>query len=178
MSHLFWGKDFKEKEIYFWRNGSFKNFCQSNGNNWANVLYWSEGLSTYIEIFTPKKFGFSPVKILPKIYLIFFYLYSMQLFQCGRCNIFKKNLNYFVAHENLKKRASKVAHNRPQTSFSQYWPGCPNQARIDFSYYKYVPRLICLLICLLICGPDPMQCTNTLIVYLFFPRKYEKTIQT
>ena len=31
--------------------------------------------------------------------------------------------------------------------FSQYWPGCPNQPRIDFSYYKYVPRLICLLIC-------------------------------
>ena len=26
-------------------------------------------------------------------------------------------------------------------------PGCPNQPRIDFSYYKYVPRLICLLIC-------------------------------
>ena len=25
--------------------------------------------------------------------------------------------------------------------------GCPNQPRIDFSYYKYVPRLICLLIC-------------------------------
>ena len=26
-------------------------------------------------------------------------------------------------------------------------PGCPNQPRIDFSYYKYVPRLFCLLIC-------------------------------
>ena len=26
-------------------------------------------------------------------------------------------------------------------------PGCPNQPRIDFSYYEYVPRLICLLIC-------------------------------
>ena len=25
--------------------------------------------------------------------------------------------------------------------------GCPNQPRIDFSYHKYVPRLICLLIC-------------------------------
>ena len=26
-------------------------------------------------------------------------------------------------------------------------PGCPNQPRSDFSYYKYVPRLIWLLIC-------------------------------
>ena len=31
--------------------------------------------------------------------------------------------------------------------FSAVLPGCPNQPRIDFSYYKYVPRLICLLIC-------------------------------
>ena len=46
----------------------------------------------------------------------------------------------------MKKPPSKVAHNRPQFSF-QYWPGCSNQSRIDFSYYKYDPRLICLLIC-------------------------------
>ena len=46
----------------------------------------------------------------------------------------------------MKKPPSKVAHNRPLIFF-QYWPGCPNQPRIDFSYYKYVPRLICLLIC-------------------------------
>ena len=31
--------------------------------------------------------------------------------------------------------------------FFMYWPGCPNQPRIGFSCYKYVPRLICLLIC-------------------------------
>ena len=31
--------------------------------------------------------------------------------------------------------------------FFKYWPGCPNQPRIDFSYHKYVPRPICLLIC-------------------------------
>ena len=35
----------------------------------------------------------------------------------GRYNIFKKNLNLFFAHENIKKRASKVAHNRPETFF-------------------------------------------------------------
>ena len=45
------------------------------------------------------------------------------------------------------KLCSKVAHNRPKTFFSQVRPGFPNQPRIDFSYYKYVPRLICLLIC-------------------------------
>jgi hypothetical protein len=49
------------------------------------------------------------------------------------------------AHENMKKPPSKVAHNRPQFFF-QYWPGCPNQPRIGFLYYNYVPRLICLLI--------------------------------
>ena len=33
----------------------------------------------------------------------------------------------------MKKPPSKVALN---------WTGCPNQPRNDFSYYKYVPRLI------------------------------------
>ena len=35
MYHLFWGKDFKEKEP---RNSSVKNFCQSNDNNWASLV--------------------------------------------------------------------------------------------------------------------------------------------
>ena len=62
---------------------------------------------------------------------------------------------------------SKVAHNRPQTFFSQYWPGCPNQPRIDFSYYKYVPRLICLLICDQwgVCG-SPSTDFNSLLLTL------------
>jgi hypothetical protein len=47
----------------------------------------------------------------------------------------------------MLKLRSKVAHNQPQTFFSQARPGCPNQPRIDFLYYKNVPRLICLLIC-------------------------------
>ena len=41
----------------------------------------------------------------------------------------QKNLNLFFAHENIKKRASKVAHNRPQTFFSQVQPGCPKPAQ-------------------------------------------------
>ena len=46
-----------------------------------------------------------------------------------------------------KKRASKVAHNRPRPFFSQSSPAHSPQSRIDYSYYKYVPRHICLLIC-------------------------------
>ena len=66
------------------------------------------------------------------------------------CNFSVRTLQYFqffFAHENIRKLPSKVAHNRPQTFFFKYWLGCPNQPRIDFSCYKYVPRLICLLIC-------------------------------
>ena len=70
----------------------------------------------------------------------------MQLFSAD-ATIFSKKFEFIFAPENIKKRTSKVAHNQPQTFFSQYWPGCPNQPRIDFSYYKYVPRLICLIIC-------------------------------
>ena len=33
---------------------------------------------------------------------------------------FQKKLNLFFAHENINKQASKVAHNQPQTFFSQY----------------------------------------------------------
>ena len=69
----------------------------------------------------------------------------------------QKKLNLFFAHENIKKRASKVAHNWPRTFFSQVLPGCPNQPRIDFSYYKYVQRFICLLIC----GLNPQKRLST-----------------
>jgi hypothetical protein len=71
----------------------------------------------------------------------------MQLVSADATIFSNEKSDLFLAHENIKKRASKVAHNRPQTFFSQYWSGCPNQPRIDFSYYKYGPRLICLLIC-------------------------------
>ena len=41
----------------------------------------------------------------------------------------------------------KNAHNWPNAFFSQSNPDHSPQLKIDFSYYKYVPRLICLLIC-------------------------------
>ena len=45
-----------------------------------------------------------------------------------------------------KKHPQKLLIINPKLFF-KYWPGCPNQPRINFSCYKYVPRLICLLIC-------------------------------
>ena len=45
---------------------------------------------------------------------------------------FKKKLNLFFAHENIKKWASKVAHNRPQTLFSQYCPALQTSPELIF----------------------------------------------
>ena len=64
----------------------------------------------------------------------------MQFFSAQATTFSKKN---FFAHENMKKVPSKVAHNWPQIVFSVL----ARMPRIDFSYHKYVPRLICLLIC-------------------------------
>ena len=49
-----------------------------------------------------------------------------------------QKINLSFAHENLKNGIQKLLIYRPQTFFSQYWLGCPNQLRIDFSYYKYI----------------------------------------
>ena len=63
----------------------------------------------------------------------------MRTLQC-----FQKKLNLFFAHENIKKRASKVAHNRPQTFFSQYCLAAQTSPElifhiiIDISQDKYV----------------------------------------
>ena len=78
---------------------------------------------------------FFPLK---KYFLNFFWLFLPLFnatFQCRRYNIFKKILNLFFAHENLKKQASKVAYNRPQMLLFTAGLG---MGKIDFSYYKYV----------------------------------------
>ena len=51
-------------------------------------------------------------------FLPFFYA----TFQCGRYGVFRKNLTFFFDPEIVKKRASKVAHNRPKPFFSQSSP--------------------------------------------------------
>jgi hypothetical protein len=72
---------------------------------------------------------------------------------------FQKKKKKIFAYENIKKRASIVAHNGPQTFFSEVRLGCSNQPKIDFSYCKYVPRLICLLICGLQLQINPLHNT-------------------
>ena len=64
-----------------------------------------------------KKTGFSPVKNTSQDFFDFLLPLFYATFQCGHYNIFKKILNLFFAHENIRKRASKVAHNRSQTFF-------------------------------------------------------------
>ena len=103
-------------------------------------------LSTYTQIFSPKK-TFSPVKNTSRNIFHFCFPIFYTTFQCKPYNIFKQKLNYLFTYGNLKKQASKVAHNWPKPFFSQSSPAYSPQPRIDFSYYKYVPRVICLLIC-------------------------------
>ena len=46
----------------------------------------------------------------------------MQLFSADPIIFSKKNVYQFFVHENLKKRSSKITHNRPKPFFSQYSP--------------------------------------------------------
>ena len=43
-------------------------------------------------------------------------------FQCGRYDIFKKKFKFFFDPEKVKKRASKVAHNRPRPFYFTVQP--------------------------------------------------------
>ena len=56
----------------------------------------------------------------------------MQLFSSDTTIFSKKKLNSFFAHENIKKQASKFAHNRPQTFFSQYFPAAQTNPELIF----------------------------------------------
>ena len=83
-------------------------------------------------------------KILKNTKLHFF---SMQLFNADAA-IFSKNKQIYFLPMTTKKKPSKSAHNRPQTFFSQVQLSCPNQPRIEFSYYKISGKSICSLICI------------------------------
>ena len=49
----------------------------------------------------------------------------------------QKKINLFFAHENIKKRASKVAHNRPQTFFfHKYGPAAQTSPELIFHIIK------------------------------------------
>ena len=54
---------------------------------------------------------------------IFFFLpFFYATFQCGRYGVFKIFLKYFFDPEKVKKRASKVAHNRPRPFYFTVQP--------------------------------------------------------
>ena len=102
-------------------------FCPT----WYVIITWfHESWIFYLLLFYREKNGFSIKKITVKGQLISEWLFGVFNFQ-----------------KNIKKTSSKVAHNRPQAFISQVRPGYPNQPRIDFLCYKYVPRPICSLIC-------------------------------
>ena len=68
--------------------------------------------------------------------MIFFLPFFNATFQCGRYGVFKKNFKQIFDPEKVKKRVSKVAHNRPNPFFSQSSPDHSPQPRINFSYYE------------------------------------------
>ena len=53
-------------------------------------------VNTYIEIFSPKKTVFSPVRNTSQTFFDFYCLYSMQLFSAD-ATIFKKKKKYFLS---------------------------------------------------------------------------------
>ena len=95
------------------------------------------GLSTYIEIFSPKKTGFSPVKNTSQNCFYFFLPLFYATFQCRRYNIFKKKLDLFYAHEIIKERASEVAHNWPQFFFHKYSLAAQTSPELIFHIIKW-----------------------------------------
>ena len=68
-----------------------------------------------------------------------FLLQALQYFQ-------KKIKFIFCPWEHRKIKPQKLLIIVPKLFFTVL-PSCPNQPKIDSSYYKYVSRLICLLIC-------------------------------
>ena len=58
------------------------------------------------------------------VFLNFFFVlpFFYATFQCGRYGVFKKKLNFFFGPEKVKKRASKVAHNRPRPLYFTVQP--------------------------------------------------------
>ena len=89
-----------------------------------------------LKFFALGKPVFPRKKILPKKCLTFFYLYTLQLFS-RPIEYFQKNIKLIFVHENIKNGPQKLLIISPKTFFSHYWPGCPNQHKIDFTYYRY-----------------------------------------
>ena len=106
--------------------------------------------SNSTQILALKKLVFSLFRTQKKNFKIFLSNHYAT-FQCGRYSVFKKILKKNFDPEKVKKRASKVAYNRPksaQTVFNpQSSPGHSPQPKIDFPYHEIVGPDICSLIC-------------------------------
>ena len=75
-------------------------------------------------------------------------LLGYQAALCGCYNIFKKTLNLFFAHENIKNKPQKLLKIDPKLLFHSTGPPAQTSSEMIFHIMiKYVPRLICLLIC-------------------------------
>ena len=112
--------------------------------------------------------GFSLVKEL-SIFFDFCLPLFNATFQCEPYTIFKTELDLFFDHENIENEPQKLLIIGPNFFF-HVLAGCPNQPRIDFSCYKYVPRRICSLICVV--NPSEGNLVNPTFVHsrTFFTR--------
>ena len=95
--------------------------------------------------FVALKTGFPPCKKILHKYFLTFFTFILCNFLVRMLQCLKKNLNLFFAHENLKKRASKVAHNRPQTFFSQVRPAAQTSPELIFHIIKCLEQASVLL---------------------------------
>jgi hypothetical protein len=83
-----------------------------------------------------KKTGFSPrKKYFPKCFCLFSPLFYAT-FQCGHYNNFKKKINLFFAHENIKKHPQKLLIIGPKLSFHKYGPAAQPSPELIFHTIK------------------------------------------
>jgi hypothetical protein len=117
---------------------------------------------TYIEIFGPKKTGFSPVKILPKIFLHFFYLYSMQLFSADNTIFSKKNWIFFCPWKH-KKRPQKLLIIGHKLFFHKYSPVAKTSPELIFHIINMSQNSsVSLSVIMALQKEGPLKCVCTL----------------
>ena len=98
---------------------------------WTTVgANWSEGLSTYIEIFSPKKTGFSPVKNTSQI---FFFLLFLTFILCNfsvRTKFFFEIFEFCLwIHKNGSQKLLIIG---PKLFFHKYGPAAQTSPELIF----------------------------------------------
>ena len=90
-----------------------------------------EGLSTYIEIFSPKKTGFSPVKNTSLNFLWLVFTFILCNFSVQTLQYFQKTSNLFFAREK-KKGPQKLLITAPNFFFHKYGPAAQTNPEFIF----------------------------------------------